>query len=92
VTNFLRIALVKGQSQLVRMLFVGKLSIDDTPLFDRLLREGLVNEPIYMPAWAKDLSFLTAFMSYTAFLGRSDLGAEQRRMEDQIARAEAELV
>jgi hypothetical protein len=35
VTNFLRIALVKGQSQLVRMLFVGKLAVDDTPLFDR---------------------------------------------------------
>jgi uncharacterized protein (TIGR02421 family) len=91
VTNFLRIALVKGQSQLVRMLFVGKLAVDDTPLFDRLAREGLVNEPIYLPAWAKDLSYLTAFMSYAAFLGRSDLGAEQRRMEDQIARAEAEL-
>ena len=92
VTNFLRIALVKGQSQLVRMLFVGKLAIDDTPLFDRLLREGLVNEPIYLPAWAKDLSYLTAFMSYAAFLSRSDLAAEQRRMEDQIARAEADLV
>jgi len=91
VTNFLRIALVKGQSQLVRMLFVGKLAIDDTPLFDRLLREGLVNEPMYLPAWAKDLSFLTAFMSYTAFLGRSDLASEQRRMEDQIALAEADL-
>jgi uncharacterized protein (TIGR02421 family) len=91
VTNFLRIALVKGQSQLVRLLFVGKLAIDDMPLFDRLLREGLVNEPIYLPAWAKDLSYLTAFMSYAAFLGRSDLAAEQRRLEDQIARAEADL-
>ena len=91
VTNFLRIALVKGQSQLVRMLFVGKLAIDDTPLFDRLTREGLVHEPIYVPKWAKDLSSLTAFMSYTAFLGRSDLGAEQHRLEDQIARAEADL-
>jgi uncharacterized protein (TIGR02421 family) len=91
VTNFLRIALVKGQSQLVRMLFVGKLAIDDTPLFDRLAREGLVQEPLYMPAWAKDLSYLTAFMSFAAFLGRSDLGAEQRRLEDQLARADAEL-
>jgi uncharacterized protein (TIGR02421 family) len=92
VTNFLRIALVKGQSQLVRLLFVGKLAVDDTPLFDRLAREGLVREPIYLPAWAKDLSYLTAFMSYTAFLGRSDLAAEERRLEDQIARAEADLV
>jgi uncharacterized protein (TIGR02421 family) len=91
VTNFLRIALTKGQSQLVRLLFVGKLAVDDAPLFDRLVREGLVAEPIYVPAWAKDLSFLTAFMSYAAFLGKSDLVAEQRRMEDEIARAEADM-
>ena len=91
VTNFLRIALTKGQSQLVRLLFVGKLAVDDTPLFDRLAREGLLAEPIYLPAWAKDLSFLTAFMSYTAFLGKSDLTAEQRRLEDQLARADEDL-
>jgi uncharacterized protein (TIGR02421 family) len=91
VTNFLRIALTRGQSQLVRLLFVGKLAVDDTPLFDRLSREGLLAEPIYLPAWAKDLSFLTAFMSYTVFLGKSDLTAEQRRLEDQLARAEEDL-
>jgi uncharacterized protein (TIGR02421 family) len=92
VTNFLRIALTRGQSQLVRLLFVGKLAVDDTPLFDRLAREGLLREPLYLPAWAKDLSFLTAFMSYTAFLGKSDLTAEQRRLEDNLARAEEELL
>ena len=91
MTNFLRIALTKGQSQLVRLLFAGKLAVDDAPLFDRLAREGVLAEPIYLPAWAKDLSFLTAFMSYTAFLGRSDLAAEQRRLEDQLARAEEDL-
>lgn len=91
VTNFLRTALVKGQSQMVRLLFAGKLAVEDIPLFDRLAREGLVAEPIYLPKWAKDLSYLTAFMSYTAFLGRSQLTSEERRLEDQIARAEAEL-
>jgi len=91
VTNFLRIALVKGQSQMVRLLFAGKLAVDDIPLFDRLAREGLVAEPIYLPKWAKDLSYLTAFMSYTAFLARSQLTSEERRLEDQIARAEGDL-
>jgi len=91
VTNFLRIALVKGQSQMVRLLFAGKLAVEDVPLFDRLAREGLLCEPIYLPKWAKDLSYLTAFMSYTAFLGRSHLAAEERRLEDHIARAEADM-
>jgi uncharacterized protein (TIGR02421 family) len=91
VTNFLRIALVKGQSQMVRLLFAGKLSVDDIPLFDRLAREGLLCEPIYLPKWAKDLSYLTAFMSYTVFLGRSQLAADERRLEDHIARAETDM-
>jgi uncharacterized protein (TIGR02421 family) len=88
VTNFLRIALTRGKSQLVRLLFVGKLAVDDTPLFDRLAREGLLAEPIYLPAWAKNLSFLSAFMGFATFLGKSDLSVEQRRLDDQMARAE----
>jgi uncharacterized protein (TIGR02421 family) len=92
VTNFLRIALTRGKSQLVRLLFVGKIAIEDIPLFDRLVREGVASEPVYLPAWAQDLSYLTAFVSYTVFLGRSDLTAEQRRLDDQVARAEAELL
>jgi uncharacterized protein (TIGR02421 family) len=88
VTNFLRIALVKGQTEFVRLLFAGKLAVEDVPLFGRLLREGLVNEPRLLPAWALDLSYLTAFMGYTAFLGECDLPAERRRYEDQLARAE----
>jgi uncharacterized protein (TIGR02421 family) len=88
VTNFLRIALVKGHSEFVRLLFAGKLAVEDVPLFGRLRREGLVREPVFLPAWAQDLSYLTAFMSYAAFLGDSDLSAERRRYEDQLARAE----
>jgi uncharacterized protein (TIGR02421 family) len=91
VTNFLRIALVRGQSQLVRMLFAGKIRVEDVPLMDRLAREGLVREPVYVPLWARDLSYLTAFISYTAFLSRSDLVAEERRFNDEVAGAEADL-
>jgi uncharacterized protein (TIGR02421 family) len=88
VTNFLRIALVKGQTQFVRLLFAGKLAVEDVPLFGRLLREGLVREPQFLPAWAQDLAYLTAFMAYAAFLGEGDLSAERRRYDDQVARAE----
>jgi uncharacterized protein (TIGR02421 family) len=91
VTNFLRTALTKGRSHLVRLLFVGKLCVDDVPLFDRMAREGLVKEPQFQPRWSEDLSFLTAFMSFAAFLGRSDLASGQRRLDDQVARAEAEM-
>ena len=44
-----------------------------------------------LPDWARDLSHLTAFMSYSAFLGECDLVAERRRYEDLISRAEDEM-
>ncbi len=51
-------------------LFAGKLAVEDVPLFDRLLREGLAIEPRYVATWANDLSYLTALMGYAAFLDR----------------------
>lgn len=90
VTNFLRVALVKGHLHHVPLFFSGKIDVQDVPLFWRLQREGVVAEPKYVPAWATDLSYLTAFMSYSAFLGECDLAAERRRYEDLIARADDE--
>jgi uncharacterized protein (TIGR02421 family) len=87
VTNFLRIALTRGQSRLARELFAGKLAVEDVPLFDRLRAEGLASEPRYVANWANDLSFLTALMGYAAFLGESDLSNERRRFDDAVARA-----
>ncbi|HEY2730685.1 MAG TPA: flavohemoglobin expression-modulating QEGLA motif protein [Polyangia bacterium] len=88
VTNFLRVALVKGHLHHVPLFFAGKIDVQDVPLFGRLLREGVVVEPKFVPAWARDLSYLTAFMSYSAFLGECDLSAERRRYEDLIGRAD----
>jgi uncharacterized protein (TIGR02421 family) len=89
VTNFLRIALTSGQTQLTRWLFAGKLAVEDVPLFDRLHREGLAAPPVYLPTWAQDLSYLTAFMGYAAFLGETELSVERRRFEDAVTRAES---
>ena len=90
VTNFLRVALVRGHLHHVQLFFAGKIDVGDVPLFSRLEREGVVTSPRYVPAWARDLSYLTAFMSYSAFLGECDLSAERRRYEDLLGRAEVE--
>ena len=91
VTNFLRVALVKGHLDYVPLFFAGKIDVEDVPLFGRLMREGIVTAPDYLPDWARDVSYLTAFMSYSAFLGECDLVAERRRYEDLISRAEDEM-
>jgi uncharacterized protein (TIGR02421 family) len=90
VTNFLRVALVRGHLHHVPLFFAGKIDVQDVPLFGRLQREGVVSDPQFVPAWAQDLSYLTAFMSYAAFLGEVDLSAERRRYEDLLTRAESE--
>jgi hypothetical protein len=50
----------------------------------------LVAPPRYLPRWARDLGFLTAYMSYSAFLNQTDLVAERRYYEGIIERAAAE--
>jgi len=91
VTNFLRVALVKGNRGAAPLFFVGKIAVEDVPLFGRLVREGYVRAPEHLPAWARDLSYLTAFMSYAAFLNECDLDAEARVYEDLTSRAEDEM-
>ena len=90
VTNFLRVALVKGHVDYVRLFFCGKIDATDVPLFGHLRDEGLVADARYMPGWARDLSYLTAFMSFTAFLGETDMSEARRRYEDLVVAAEAE--
>lgn len=91
VTNFLRVALVKGNLGVPPLFFVGKISVEDVPLFGRLMREGYVRAPEHLPAWARDLSYLTAFMSYAAFLSECDLDVEARVYDDLTSRAEDEM-
>ncbi len=91
VTNFLRVALVKGNPGAAPLFFVGKIAVEDVPLFGRLVREGIARAPEHLPAWARDLSYLTAFMSYAAFLNECDLDAEARVYDDLTSRAEDEM-
>ncbi|HJZ88503.1 MAG TPA: flavohemoglobin expression-modulating QEGLA motif protein [Polyangia bacterium] len=90
VTNFLRVALTRGYSEYVQLLFVGKLDLDDIPLIAHLSQSGLVAAPRYVPRWAQDLNFLTAYMSYSAFLGRIDLQVVRQHYEEIIERAAAD--
>ena len=92
MTNFLRVALVKGHLDYVPLFFAGKLDVEDVPAVRAADARGAGQRaPEYLPDWARDLSYLTAFMSYSAFLGECDLLAERRRYEDLIARAEDEM-
>jgi uncharacterized protein (TIGR02421 family) len=78
VANFLRVALTKGRADLVELMFVGKLDLSDLPAMVSLRRAGMLEPPKYMPDWARDLSFLTAYMAWSSFLDQTHLeGTEE---------------
>jgi uncharacterized protein (TIGR02421 family) len=88
VVNFLRVAVMRGRSDYVRLLFAGKLALDDVPALAVLEEAGLVTEPRYLPPWASDLRFLTAYMSFSAFLQETDLAATRAYYERLIERCD----
>jgi uncharacterized protein (TIGR02421 family) len=78
VSNFLRAAAVRGRPSYVALLFSGKLATEDVATLDALAGEGVVAAPRYLPPWACDLGFLTAYLSFSAFLqnSQSAVGAQ----------------
>lgn len=87
VADFLRVSLVRGRASYVALLFAGKLALEDVAVLDVLAREGAVAPPRYLPPWAGDLGFLTAYMSFSAFLQVCDPGASGDYYERRVERS-----
>lgn len=60
--NFIRQALDQGQFHLVPLLFCGKTSLDEIPLLDELLGEGLLSAPRFLPRPFDDRAALAAWI------------------------------
>ena len=74
VHNFLRAIVVGGRTDCLRLLFAGKLDIEDIPVLYELTQMGLCHAPKYLPPWAEDMRFLLCELTYSSFLGGVDLG------------------
>jgi uncharacterized protein (TIGR02421 family) len=73
VHNFLRAIVSSGRADCLRMLFCGKLDIEDIPVLWELSKRGLLQPPKYLPPWAADLRFLFSYLAYSSFLNSMDL-------------------
>ena len=73
VHNFLRAAVAAGRSDCLRLLFCGKLDIEDVPALCQLSHQGLCRPPRFVPPWIRDLRFLVSYLAYSAFLNRVSL-------------------
>ncbi len=87
VWNFVRVAIKLHRPDYVRFLFVGKVALEDIPVLARNSQGGLVDPPRYLPDWLRDMHFMAASMSLSAFLNRIQLDAVEQYY-DQVFRSD----
>jgi uncharacterized protein (TIGR02421 family) len=73
VHNFLRTAVSLGRSDLLHLLFCGKLDIEDIGVIASLAADGICRPPRYLPPWMEDLGFLLSYLAYSSFLNTVDM-------------------
>ena len=73
IYNFMRLAVEKNLIHIIPMFFVGKTLIDEIKGLSNLVDEGLIELPTYLPPQFKDLSALSAWMSFSLYLNKFDL-------------------
>lgn len=84
VHNFMRTVVSLKRADLIRLLFVGKLDVEDIPALAYLRKEGLIHKPKFLPPWAKDLRFLVSYLAYSAFLNQVKLPGFKRYYSDAL--------
>lgn len=84
VHNFMRSVVKLGRADLIRILFTGKMDLEDLPAIAALAGAGELTPPKYMPAWAKDLRFLVSYLAYSGFLNQVKMPGFQSYYEDAL--------
>ena len=84
VHNFMRTVVKLDRADLIRMLFMGKMDIEDIPAIAQLAANGRLNAPPFLPPWVRDMRFLVSYMSYSSFLNRVKLPGFQSYYEEQL--------
>ena len=84
VHNFIRTAVKLRRSDLIRVLFVGKMDIEDLPALAQLASQRRIEPPKFMPPWASDLRFLVSYMAYSAFLNQVKMPGFQAYYEREL--------
>lgn len=73
VSNAIRAIFSAGRSDCLRLLFCGKLDLQDIPALAELARMGLCRLPRFLPPWASDLRSLLALLTYSTFINQIDM-------------------
>jgi uncharacterized protein (TIGR02421 family) len=72
VSAAIRAIFSAGRSDCLRLLFCGKLELQDIPALCELATLGLCRPARYLPPWASDLRSLLALLTYSTFMNKID--------------------
>ena len=72
VSNAIHAIFSAGRSDCLRLLFCGKLDLQDVPALCELAAMGLCRPARYLPPWASDLRSLLAILTYSSFMNKID--------------------
>lgn len=84
VHNYLRTAVRAGEARYIRLLFAGKIDLEDLEAIKFLDDAGLLDQPKFIPPWAKDLRYLLSYLAYSTFLNEINLANVAARYEDLL--------
>lgn len=73
IYNYIRLAIQYGVLEQIPLLFLGKTTLEDLPLFIDLIQQNIVVKPKYVPPQFKDLAALSSWMSYSLFMNKVDI-------------------
>jgi len=74
IYNYVRLAVQRGLVNQIPILFIGKTTLEDIHILSDLVEEEIAVPPRYIPPQFRDLAALSAWMCYSLFLNKLDLG------------------
>jgi len=69
----MRVAVMLKRTELIPLLFIGKIDLDDISVINKLHESGLCKPAMFVPDWVQDMGFLFSYMAYSGFLNSIDL-------------------
>lgn len=83
----IRSAFAAGRSDVLRLLFCGKLDALDIPALCELYAMGLLRAPRYLPPWISDPRYLLALFTYSTFMNQIEIGQGVEVIQQLLANA-----
>jgi uncharacterized protein (TIGR02421 family) len=73
VHNFLKAIAANGRADCLKLLFCGKMDIEDIPVLYKLEKMGLCQPAKYLPPWIKDARYLLSYLTCSEFLSKMNM-------------------